>query len=56
MNIQVESNKIDILNEVQQAADYMTYRELMSDYISTTTSALIDAEDQADELKTRIEE
>ena len=55
MNIQVESNKIDILNEVQQAADYMTHTELMSAYIRTT-SALIDAKDEADELKARIEE
>ena len=55
MNIQVESNKIDILNEVQQAADYMTHTELMSAYIRTT-SALIDAEDEADKLKARIEE
>ena len=55
MNIQVESNKIDILNEVQQAADYMTHTELMSAYIRTT-SALIDAEDEADELKAELEE
>ena len=55
MNIQVESNKIDILNEVRQAADYMTHTELMSAYIRTT-SALIDAKDEADELKARIEE
>ena len=55
MNIQVESNKVDILNEVQQEADYMTHTELMSAYIRTT-SALIDAEDEADELKAKIEE
>ena len=55
MNIQVESNKADILNEVQQEADYMTHTELMSAYIRTT-SALIDAKDEADELKARIEE